>query len=249
MRLVAAGVCELALRQRGSRRPRDRGRRRGRRRASAPSSNASRTGRATGEGGHPEERRARANRGRCGRPGRRRDGGRLHELGRELRDPLHPGDRGRGASGCAGSRSPSSPTTSPGWRASARPCRRPIAAGEHEATRYGFRELVDGGRRRRAPARRQPPRRDHRGPARVGARRDLRPRRGSPPRLRPQRPAGDREPRDAAPRVHASTGDTRRGRRGSDLLGCLPGRAARRGRHGDAVGAARASASTSITPC
>ena len=49
------------------------------------------------------------------------------------------------ACGCAGSRSRSSPTTSRGWHACARPSATPIAAGEHEATRYGFRHLVEAG--------------------------------------------------------------------------------------------------------
>ena len=65
--LVVDRVRELALRDRGSRCARERGCRMDgaglQRRQAAPPERA-----AGGQGGHPEERRARANRGRCGRP-------------------------------------------------------------------------------------------------------------------------------------------------------------------------------------
>ena len=121
---LAAGLRELALRDRGSRRARARGRLVGGAGLHGGEATASRTGRSTGREGIATERRARANGGRCGRARRRRDGRRIHELGRRLRDSLHPRDRGRGASACAGSRSPSFPTTSPASRASAPPSRR-----------------------------------------------------------------------------------------------------------------------------
>ena len=91
------------------------------------------------------------------------------------------------------------------WRGSGLPCRRPIAAGEHEATRFGFRDLRHGRSGRRPSAGRQPSRRDHRGAAGLGARRDIRARRRAPPRLRAQRSSRRHEPRDAAARVPSAS--------------------------------------------
>ncbi len=183
---------------------------------------------------HPQERRARPDGGRRGRAGCRRDGGRLHELGRRLRGPLHSRARGR--------RHPAALA-----RRAGRPRRRPRARagplrGDHPDRRRGARGdplrlpgARRGGSRRHPPARREPARRDHGSAARVGARRDLRPRRGPPPRLRPQRPPRHREPGDAAARVPAAAPPPGRSRRGPDLLGRVPGRAAGRAGPGDAL--------------
>ena len=103
------------------------------------------TGRSRGRRGSRTERRARADGGRRGRARRRRDGRRVHELGRRLRGSLHPRNRGRRHPPALARGAARSPTTSRASRGSAPPSRHPIAAGEHEATRYGFRDLVTAG--------------------------------------------------------------------------------------------------------
>ena len=77
----------------------------------------------------------------------------------------------------------------------------PISAGEHEATRYGFRDLVDGRSCRHPAAGRESTWRHHRGPSRLGSGRELRPRRDPACRRRAQPPPLDLEPRDPALRI------------------------------------------------
>ena len=93
---LAPRLRELALRDGGPRRARRRGRARGRRRASRPSSSGFRTARSRGSDGIRRNVELVRTVVDAVGPGRRRDGRRLHELGRRLRDPLHPRDRGRG---------------------------------------------------------------------------------------------------------------------------------------------------------
>ena len=164
-----------------------------------------------------------------GRPRRRRDGRRVHELGRRLRDPLHPGDRGRRHPAALDRGARRFPTTSPGSRASARPSRRrsrpastrPRATASVSSSTAGAVDVLQPDVNRLGG--------HHGGAAHLGARRDVRAGRDSASRFRAQRAPRDREPRDAAARVHAaSRRSPGRGRRGSDLLGRVPGRAARR---------------------
>ena len=122
-----------------------------------------------GQERHSPERRARPHGRRRGRPGRRRDGRRLHELGRRLRDPLHSRARGRRPPAALAGGAPRA-RRHPGARAG------PGLGRDADRGRRARGDAVRlprpgrGRRGRRPAAGREPPRRDHRGAARLGAR-------------------------------------------------------------------------------